>query len=359
MRLLVAFGAVCLLMLGILAWHLINAQANLPPVRTESTSRQVQTPAQPAAVEQPAELPADEANKATESQSAAPLAVVDTYPSSQATVRWAADPALKDAWRRLALARAALRDDPTHETALRDQLAALIALHGWEEALDTLVRLAALHPDDAGLRFEQATLLMQLQRFVDAMGPLKATLERDPQHARAWYDLAVAHQALGHLAEARAAWDRAIELAPSAAAAARRGEVLLDLHEWAAAAADFEAVLAQESDAPDATLNLALALWKLGRNDEARAYLLALLQAQPRNVPVLNRLAQMAWAECQAAPSDSRRCAEAADWSRQSLALDSQQTDMQKLLDAASNAVSATAASPPDGFPPAPATQSP
>ena len=63
-------------------------------------------------------------------------------------------------------------------------------------------------PDDAGLRFEQATMLMQLRHWVDAIDVLKGVLDLEPEHARAWFDLAVAHQSLRHLAEARAAWDR-------------------------------------------------------------------------------------------------------------------------------------------------------
>lgn len=344
MKLLGIFVALCLLMLGVLAWQLFSSRAHLPSASVDVPPHRAPATAPTMAAALPAESPAAEDDEVAVSQPASSPVEADTNPASQTPVRWAADPALKDAWRRLVRVRAVLRDDPTHEVALRDQLAALIELHGWEEALDTLVRLAAIHPDDASLRFEQATLFLQLRRFVDAIDALKATLERDPEHARAWYDLAIAHQALGHLSDARAAWDRTIALAPSSAAAARRGEVLLDLHEWAAAAADFETVLVQEPDAPSATLNLTLALWKLGRNDEARTRLLALLQEHPRYIPALNRLAQMTWSECQSVSPNHPRCAETVDWCRQSLALDPQQADIQELLDAASQAVSASPA---------------
>lgn len=258
-----------------------------------------------------------------------------TRPASPPAVRWPADSDVLDAQRRLSLARDALTDDPYHPRALRDAAAALVRLRRWSAAANLLARLVEQHPDDVGLRFEQAGLLIQSRRWTGAIRALEAIVAQDPAHDRAWFNLAVARQAVGHLSAARRAWDRAIALSPSAAARSRRGEVLLDLHEWAAAAADFEAVLEQEPLAPGATLNLALAYSKTGREEEARQRLLDLLEERPEHVPALNRLAELAWSACELGPPGNPACDEVIDWSRRSLAADPHQPDVAALLEAA------------------------
>lgn len=253
--------------------------------------------------------------------------------AGQPSVAWPSDPALREARRRFERAQAALREDPYHARALRDKAAGAAELRLWPELAAALARLVELDPNDSALRFERAAALIHLRQWVDAIAELNVVVVRQPQHAKAWFDLAVAHQALGHLSDARRAWDRAIELAPSAEALARRGEVLLDLQEWGAAAADFEAVLQEQPGAADATLNLALALAKLGRPAEARRRLLTLLRDQPRHVPALNRLAELAYAACRdEGASADVSCAEAAEWCRRSLAIDAKQPEVQALL---------------------------
>lgn len=252
----------------------------------------------------------------------------------QPAVSWANDPDTQDAWRRLERAQQVLREDPYHALALRDKAAAAAALRLWPELAGALARLVELNPDDVGLRFERATALIRLRQWLDAIAELKFVVEQQPGHGKAWFDLAVAHQALGHLADARQAWDRAIEIAPSAEALARRGEVLLDLRDWAPAADDFAAVVAHQPDAADAVLNWALALAKLGRPAEAHRRMLAFLDTHPKHVPTLNRLAELAYAACMGgAVEDRTACEEAAEWCRRSLAVDPQQPDVRALLE--------------------------
>ena len=159
-------------------------------------------------------------------------------------------------------------------------------------------------------------------------------VEQQPHSARAWYNLAIAHQALGHLHDSRATWDRVIELAPeSPGAYAHRGEILLDLHAWSDAAADFRVVLQLEPGAVDAALNLSLALGKLGQLEQARAVLLPILAQHPQHVPLLNRSAQVAWRLYQADPVASEALAnEAANCCRRSLAIDAAQPEIEALL---------------------------
>jgi tetratricopeptide (TPR) repeat protein len=326
-RFIGSFIAVCVLMLGLLAWYLFGAPSHAgdgEPVAMRGPAAHHETDVANAA-SQPGSPMLDRANSAAE-------ATADV-PTARPTVSWPIDPDLQDAWRRVERAQQTLREEPSHEGALRDMAAALADLRQWLPLATTLSRLVELCPDDTALRFEHATVLMQLRQWIDAIVELKALVAQQPDHTKAWFNLAAAHQAVGHLAEARQAWDRVIELSPSPEAWARRGEVLLDLHAWEPAAADFEAVLARQPGAADATLNLALALGKLGRHSEARTRLLALLQQQPRHIPALNRMAELALAECRDGGTGSRAaCNEAAEWCRRSLSLDPQQPDVQGWL---------------------------
>jgi tetratricopeptide (TPR) repeat protein len=326
-KLIGTFIAACILMLGLLAWYIMVPRTQAPVSEPAATTRAIPQP-QPETV---ARVSSEEA-RATVATSAAPAEA----PTTQPTVRWATDPSAQDAQRRLERAQQILSDDPFHPEALRDKAAALADLRQWSPLADTLKRLVELNPNDVRLRYERAIVLMQLRQWLDVIAELKSVVAAQPEHARAWFNLAVAHQAVGHLGDARQAWDRVIELSPSTEALARRGEVLLDLQEWALAAADFGGVLASQPRAPDATLNLALALSKLGRDEEARARLIESLEEHPRHVPLLNRLAQLAYARCESAPDGNRTaCDEAAEWCRRSLAIDGQQPEMQALLDAA------------------------
>jgi lipoprotein NlpI len=124
-----------------------------------------------------------------------------------------------------------------------------------------------------------------------------------------------------------------IALRPDAEALARRGEILLDLQDYAAAAADFEAVLQNTPDADDAVLNLALALEHLGRVADAQRRLVDFVQQHPRHIPALNRLSRLASEQCHAAAAaHATACAEAADWCRRSLAINPDQPEVQARL---------------------------
>lgn len=321
------FIAACVLMLGLLVWYIMVPRAQELASQPAAASRGIPQPQR----ETVARVSSEEA-LAPVATSAAPAEA----PTTQPTVQWATDPSVQDAQRRLERAQQTLSDDPFHPEALRDKAAALADLRQWSPLADTLARLVELDPNDVGLRYERAIVLMQLRQWLDVIAELKSVVAAQPEHARAWFNLAVAYQAVGHLGEARQVWDRVIELLPSTEALARRGEVLLDLQEWALAAADFGGVLARQPRAADATLNLALALSKLGRDEEARARLMESLAEHPRHVPLLNRLAELAYARCQSSPYENRAaCDEAAEWCRRSLAIDAQQPAVRALLEAA------------------------
>lgn len=342
MKLLVVFLLLCVLLLAFTAWQLVGVLGRQPaaPRLAERLAPAEPQPAQLVAdqIAEPVDVPAEPAEPpaatvATAQQSEAPAP--DDAVAEPPEVRWAEDPELRAAQRRLTAARVVLRDDPDHERARRDELDALARLERWDEALASVRELRRLRPDDMALAFEEAALLMQLGRALDAVGVLNLVVYEQPDDARAWFNLAVAHQELGHLSAARHAWDRTIALAPTTEARAQRGVILAALGDWAGAATDFEQVLLDEPEAPDATINLALALRHLGRSDEARARLVALVEQRPRHLPALRLLAEIAWDAWQAAPRDDARRREVALWCARALEVDGRQAGLRAWLDAA------------------------
>jgi len=322
MKLLAVFAGLSALLLGACAYALIAYWARQP------RPLPVSAPAQSVA-SRPAFAPAQ-----TSQPSSPPLRPVAASAPAliPGPVRWA-DTAARDLrQRRMQRMTATLRATDIPPEALRDELRQLAAHDQWPDALVAVDRLLEARPDDPDLLFERAAILLRLRRHVAAITTLNDVLAKQPTHARAWFNLAVAHQALGHIEDARRAWDRTLELQPTPAAYAQRGVLLLDVADWAAAAADFEAVLQSEPHAHAAVLNLSLAYWELDRSADARRLLADFLTGQPNHIPALNRLAAFTWAAAEAAPADAALRAQTADLCRRSLALDSHQPDMQSLL---------------------------
>ncbi|MBU0637225.1 MAG: tetratricopeptide repeat protein [Planctomycetes bacterium] len=359
MKLLAPFIAVCLMLIGVLAWLWVSsntagtdANGSMPagkmsPVQHTrvDSGAQVQVESHPPAqlTEQLAPTPpnhavnSEPAAREGSARDAEVAAAVEPSPAAQPAVRWADDVERTNLERRLSIAQAALVLDPSNTAALRDATAALCELGRWAEAADLFARHGDVETATLDLRFEYASVLMRLQRWASAARTLKSVVREDESHARAWFNLAVTHQALGRLQESLRAWDRTIALMPdNAEAYTRRGEVRLDLQRWAAAAADFELAVQQDADTHAARLNLSLAYWKLGRLADARACLLPTLERHPQHVPTLNRMAELAWAEYQAdAPQHPDQLDAAITWWQRSLAIDSAQTQTRAALNAA------------------------
>jgi tetratricopeptide (TPR) repeat protein len=340
MRTLIIFVAVCLVMVGLLVWQLVTAShveapartAAQPAVQPEEGPRLIRDDAMPAQeAEEGPRMVADE----VPAEAVAPQAVAEPgavgapeVAKVEAETRWPEDPALRRAQQRLEEAREMLRADPLHEAALRDAAAALAQLERWDEVAVTLENLRTVRPEDSDLCREHASVLMQLGRAVEAIGVLNELVAMMPEDAQAWFNLAAAHQTLGHLSAALHAWNRAIALEPTTEAYAQRGVVLLDLGRWDEAAADLERVVAADATARESVVNLAHALVRLGRTDEARERLTALAEREPTYLPAVNRLAELALQAWQAGPHDAARRAALAKWCRQSLAVDPEQKDV-------------------------------
>ncbi|MBU0616239.1 MAG: tetratricopeptide repeat protein, partial [Planctomycetes bacterium] len=256
MKTLALFAIICLGLLAFAAWHLKSVTGGLA-LEGESPPRALQE-SSPGAVDEeikPSEVPgadgvatADELPEHAEDEpDSLPTAIRlttageprATSPVTQSTVRWAGDQEPRRARQRFIELRSTLTDDPHNEAALEAALELARQLDWHNEACDLLARLVRLRPEDAALRLELAVQLMRLERWLEAVPQLRFVVEQQPDNERAWYNLAIAHQALGHLRDARATWSRVLELMPeNPDAYAHRGEVLLDLRAWQEAAAD-------------------------------------------------------------------------------------------------------------------------
>lgn len=342
MKTLAPFAILCLCLLGLAAWYVKSVGTTAGP-REPSPSAVVATeerePSPAPRVDRVAPL-----GGSPEGGDAAPAASAASAPSiaddesraappMRSTVRWAGENEQQRAKQRFIELRAMLADDPRNEAALEAALELARGLEWHNEACDLLSRLVRLRGDDADLRFEFAVQLMRLERWLEAIPQLRAVLEHQPDNARAWYNLAVAHQALGHLRDGRAAWSRVLELMPqNPDAYAHRGEILLDLRAWEEAAADFATSLHLDPGSLDATLNLSLALTKLGRSDEAHTRLLPLLERHPVHISLLNRLAEVTWTLYQADPTANQaRAVETLEYCTRSLALNDNQPEIKAL----------------------------
>ena len=347
------FGFVCLGLLAVAGWQLKLVTRQAPsnykqarektssaaaPADTNEDLQLAQEPDRPAAVRgrEPTEHGASQPFIPASTPPSSQASVSPAAPATQATVRWAGDDQ-RAAKRRFAELREILVADPHNQAVLEAALELARRLEWHNEACDLLGRLVRVRRDDPGLRFELAAQLMRLERWLEAIPQLRFVVEAQPENERAWYNLAIAHQALGHLREARATWNRVIELMPANPDAyAHRGEVLLDLRAWTRAAADFETSLRLKPGALDATMNLALALAKLGRADQARDKLLPLLDRHPVHVPLLNRLAEVTWTLYQSSPAGNEALAkETLGYCSRSLAINDAQPEIKALHDRA------------------------
>ena len=81
-----------------------------------------------------------------------------------------------------------------------------------DRALEEAQRGAELYPGDADLQYSTGWCLAELGAYEDAIGPFTRACEIEPALADAWYDLAVALEALGREAEMRQVFHKVHEL---------------------------------------------------------------------------------------------------------------------------------------------------
>lgn len=364
MRVLTVFAACCVA-LGVVfvarTWQALRPapaepartiSIGVPPRASQPTSRAArQSESQPRPIVDAQRRPDAVGNESSSAagdpvRDAPPPAAFQDQESSpaagvaEAEVIWPADSSLDRLRERLNRARAVLREDAEHPGALRDAWRVCVEARQWHAAAEYLGRLVRAEPEELSLRAEYAELLLRLKRFAAAATELRELTQQGVSTPQVWYNLAVAHQELGQLADALACWNRVLEQAPGHTdARARRGEVLLDLLRWQDAAADFEQVIAAGGDAGEsdpARMNLSLAYWRLGRLEDACAQLEAVLAAQPSHLAALERLATVALELYQLDPQKhARRREQVVECARRGLEIAPHSSELQRLLTAA------------------------
>jgi TolB-like protein/Tfp pilus assembly protein PilF len=165
----------------------------------------------------------------------------------------------------------ALESDPDNGAA-HGQLAWLA--HAYDGDLRAAARHAEraleLAPTDVALIGNAAVLLQSLGRLDDAIALHEYGLAREPLDPVAWYNAALAYYFAHRLDDAERHLRRLLELSPEYAGARYRlGTILLIQGKAEAALATFE----QEADEAYRVKGRALALYSLGRSEEANAAL--------------------------------------------------------------------------------------
>lgn len=89
------------------------------------------------------------------------------------------------------------------------------AARSYPEAIAERRRAIDANPDDATLHLDLGIALGKSGDFAGAEEAIGHTLQRIPRHAEAWFWMGLAQEQLGKRAEARAAYQKVIELAPS------------------------------------------------------------------------------------------------------------------------------------------------
>lgn len=138
------------------------------------------------------------------------------------------------------------------------------ALHCYEQTL-------SLDPEQVSAWYFRGVLLVEhRQQYDAALTSFEESLKLDSENWQAWYNCGICLTFLDRLDEAIAAFDRAIELEPSADPWYRKAEVLVQQHKFQQAVAAYDRAIELESDCGEFWYQRGLALVDLQRYDEAR-----------------------------------------------------------------------------------------
>lgn len=87
----------------------------------------------------------------------------------------------------------------------------------YQQAADLYTKAMKVDPTNAVYRANRSAALLSLEKFEDACDEAYIATQLDPNYAKAWARLGIAHQKLGNWKRARDAYQRAIEVAGSEA----------------------------------------------------------------------------------------------------------------------------------------------
>lgn len=172
-------------------------------------------------------------------------------------------PALADLDRSLVL-------NPEATQTQLDRAALLEASGCHEEALNGLMRVIERHGGDAHLLNRIGCLLLEWQRFDEAIVCFDRAIVSDAGLAMAWNNRGLARKALGHFESALADIDRSVALAPTVAAThLNRGTVLKSLYRYEEGLNAYLKALELEGESGDVYNNCGLLLNEIRQFDVA------------------------------------------------------------------------------------------
>jgi tetratricopeptide (TPR) repeat protein len=173
--------------------------------------------------------------------------------------------------------------------ALRIQRKFPEALDCYSHALDHKVQ----RPEEAHLN-RAAIFTEQLSAYDKARTELDAALEKNPFFVVGWLNLGLLHEDIGEIAEARHAYERALQIAPqSGRALSRLAAIATFENKVSTEVGRLEAALRLPSLAPNDAVDIAFGLANLydakGQHEQAFALAASANQAQHRFLPETSR----------------------------------------------------------------------
>jgi len=198
------------------------------------------------------------------------------HPGSPAILRPLVVEGMKAARRQTALhAAQALADaDPDNLDDLYLAAAAMLEGEDYATASSILEKYVLQRPEDSKALLGLGIAQVAQQHYAEATKALERSLEIDPKLAEAEYQLGIVAYRTGVSADAMRHFDRAVQLQPRhASALASLGEGYLQAGELERADAVLERSVAVDPNNSKTQYDLALALSKLGKTEDARQHM--------------------------------------------------------------------------------------
>lgn len=185
-------------------------------------------------------------------------------------------------------------DEEERATLLREEAHAFLEEGNYTAALDCFDRLLRDRPQDLGLWFDRAQLLVLLQRPEEALQCYRRVLDVDRRNRQAWFERANLLFGLGRLADAIDSLREVLRIDPSKGAdiVLKAEQLRRDGHSNEAAIL-FQAVLEVTPGEARAILGLGDTLLGLGDVDAAEALFTQALGKNPQNAPILFRKGEL------------------------------------------------------------------
>ena len=181
-----------------------------------------------------------------------------------------------------------------HANHLREEAQAFLAEGDYEAAMECYDRLLRERPEETGLWFDRAEILVLLDRPEEALQCYQRVLDVDPNHRQAWYERANLLFGLGRLADAVDAVRELLRIDPAKASdiSMKAEQLRRDGHPNEAAIL-FQAILDANPAEMRSVLGLGDALLDLGDTEAAEALFTRALGKNPQNPPILFRKGEL------------------------------------------------------------------